>query len=792
MRLEIKLLPIILKPNNMKKQLSLFVATLATLFLTLAFAAQAQQHHTLPSYDELKTAGYEAYQNQDYKTAYQKFHTMDSVYGIADFLDLVYYNVLTNHLNSNSEESKALMFRIARNKCCDMKFLEEMVEKQKADTLEHWGEIVAIVSPRGVQDSVYQDRLLTLKRSYMAALDLLNNGGNDSAWSVFNEVNVSNAAELQQLIAERGFPTYTRVGYYCNDYASVLAYFLPTESLRWYLEQAKAAADTGDYNPDWIPTLSDRYMRQQVPDSVYLERLQVMSNADQNARRMLGSEVGNDSVWRVIHEVDAANLIGLKQLIAERGFPTLSKVGHKCCDLASLIAQHQPPEFLHWFLEQALAAADTGDFDLTWIAYMTDRDLEHQRKPQLYGTQLHGQDGITALSPIEDIEHLAERRERAHLGPIENYLASYDLTETLIHPALVNYNQYSLTCHIDGDTMRVSGTCYFSYENKYHNYLLLSSSIKIDSLSMGNWKLKSDTIVFAGQPVKVEFAYNVPLADYRASDGAIVLRREGNWYPHRNSELLTANVHIEAEDYYLIGGTVMTPAYELHLILLPKENYTCKEMVSPTRPFLFYRTASDTTSYTEAFYNEFIDSYGFYSSFFNDSLSQKPMNIVEIGDPEFVMCQSLRDMIIFGHYFYDVYTLMPDFSWIPHEVAHQWWGNSLFFEHRDYALSESLNEYIKLQFLKSRERGYKEQMSYYKYAMKLAEKRLPVADIRSVEPQDASIAIYNTAPYRLEKSNNAKVDDLLLQLYLNHKHSIVSRKVFLRECGALKGWLRGK
>ena len=761
--------------------------------VVLAFSAQAQHHPSVPSYDELKTAGYEAYQNQDYKTAYQKFHTMDSVFGITDFLDLVYYNVLTNHLNSNSEESKALMFRIARNKCCDMKFLEEMVEKQKADTLEHWGEIVDIVSPRGVQDSIYQDRLLTLKRSYMAASDLLSSGMvTDSAWRAFNEVNASNAAELQQLIAERGFPTYTRVGYYCNDYASVLAYYLPTESLQWYLEQAKAAADTGDYNSDWIPTLSDRYMRQQVPDSVYLEQLQVMSDADQNARRMLDSKVGNDSVWRVIHEVDAANLVGLKQLIAERGFPTLSKVGYKCCDLASLIAQHQPPEFLHWFLEQALAAADTGDFDLTWIAYMTDRDLKHQRKPQLYGTQFLGQDGITALYPIADIEHLAERRERAHLGPIENYLASYDLTEILIHPALVNYNQYSLTCHIDDDTMRVSGTCYFSHENNYRNHLLLSPTIRIDSFSMDGWRRNGDTISFAGHPVKVEFAYSVPLSDYRASDGAIVLRREGNWYPHRNSELLTANVHIEAEDYYLIGGTVMTPAYELHLILLPKESYTCKVMDNPTRPFHFYRVVSDTTSYPEAFYNEFMDPYNFYCSFFGDTLSQKPMNIVEIGDSGFVMCQSLRDMIIFGHYFYDVYTMMPDFSWIPHEVAHQWWGNSLFFEHRDYVLSESLDEYIKLQYLKDRGRGYKEQVKYYKYVMKLAEKRLPIAEIHSVESQDESIAIYNSVPYRLEKSGNEKVNDLLLQLYRDHKCTMVSREVFLRECGALKGWLRGK
>jgi hypothetical protein len=125
-------------------------------------------------------------------------------------------------------------------------------------------------------------------------------------------------------------------------------------------------------------------------------------------------------------------------------------------------------------------------------------------------------------------------------------------------------------------------------------------------------------------------------------------------------------------------------------------------------------------------------------------------------------------------------------------MAHQWWGNSLFFEHRDYALSESLNEYIKLQFLKSRKRGYNEQMKYYKYVMKLAGQRLPVVDIHSVESQDESIAIYNTAPYRLEKTYNAKINDLLLQLYHNHKHTIVTRKVFLRECRSLKGWLRRK
>ena len=225
---------------------------------------------------------------------------------------------------------------------------------------------------------------------------------------------------------------------------------------------------------------------------------------------------------------------------------------------------------------------------------------------------------------------------------------------------------------------------------------------------------------------------------------------------------------------------------------MPKDKYACKVIDSPIRPFHFYRLASDTTQYPDAYYHEFVDSYNFYCSFFGDSLSSKPMNIVEIGDPQFIMCQSLRDMIIFGHYFYDVYTMIPDFSWIAHEVAHQWWGDGIFFEYRDYALSESLNEYIKLQFLKSRGRGYEEQIAYYKTMMERAEKKLPIADIHSVESQDESIAIYHAAPYRLSLMNATSVNSTLQQLYSKYKHTVVSRDMFLQECETLRFWLMSK
>lgn len=728
---------------------------LLAMCIAATFAAGAQT----PAYKELSKTAYNLLKEQDYIGAHKAFHTMDSLYGISDFETLYYYYSLSHDFVHDSEAEKALMFRLAQNKCCDMRYLDDWARSQQADTLDYWNDIVAIVAPRGYQDTVYQNRLLAMNRANNAARQMRNGSNNqDSVRNAIRMVDSANLSELKQLIVERGFPTYSKVGYYCVKYASAIVLNQPLEFFQWYLKQAKAAADSSDYDPEWLGYLIERDRLESIYDTVFYSRIEALFQADQEARHLLKSDMDQASAWRIIHEVDSANLIALEQLIAERGFPTLSKLGYKCCDHAALIAQHSPPEYLHWFLEQAQVAADSGDFIRSWIAYMTDRDLDHQNKPQLYGTQGLTRDGLTGMYLIKDIEHLNERRRSMDLEPIEDYLPHMDMPDFYFHLSLIDYRQYSLNLHIEGDTLRVSGFYLIPYET------------------------------YTGQPIKVDTAYSLPLADYRTSDGAIVLRREGNWYPHSNGELLTAQVHIKADDYYILGGTEWLPSFDIHLVLLPKDKYACKVIDSPIRPFHFYRLASDTTQYPDAYYREFVDSYNFYCSFFGDSLSSKPMNIVEIGDPQFVMCQSLRDMIIFGHYFYDVYTMIPDFSWIPHEVAHQWWGNGIFFEYRDYALSESLNEYIKLQFLKSRGRGYEEQIAYYKAMMERAEKSLPIVDIRSVESQDESIAIYHAAPYRLEQMKT-DVDAALKQLYRKHKHTIVSRDTFLQECEALRSWL---
>ncbi|MCR4829338.1 MAG: hypothetical protein K5864_07745 [Bacteroidales bacterium] len=783
------------------KKVFILCAVMCGLFL--GAMAQVNTGPDMPSYNVLRQKAFEASQSEDYETTYKTFQLMDSVYGITcnDFVSLMNLRAMTHYYNPGSEAEKALLIRLAGCKCFDKADLKRDAEWYRTDTLDYWNEVEAIVSSRSYQDTVYQNRLLAMKRADQAVRQLLDKryDDKDSLWTVLREIEARNEAELKRLIAERGFPTWTKVGYLCNDMATYIAQFASKDFLHWYLREAQAAIDSGDYtSSSWFDYIVDHEDINRTNLNVaYKDELKAMCDKDQRLRHEISKDQGgSNKLWQEVRSIDSLNTARLQDLIAQYGFPTYNNVGHQGVDDAALLAQHANPEFLHWFLEQARPAADNGVFDLSWIAMMTDRDRNHQVKPQLYGSQLVTIDDFTAFKPIEDIANLNARRASMGLGPIEDYMAIYGLTELVIHPAKVPYNQYYVQCRMDSDTLRVSGIVYFSYENKEKNYLLLSQTAKIDSLGIGEYQRNGDTITFSGNLVQFPFTYSLPLNDYRTADGAIVLRREGNWYPHRNGEILTVKLQFDAEGYYMITNAEKSLGsrrdIDLHLILLPKDRYECKVVGNDVRPFHFYRNTSDTAEHPEAFYREFVDSYQFYCQFFGDTLSHQPMNIVEIGDPQFVMCQSLRDMIIFGPYFLQVYKMIPDFSWVPHEVVHQWWGNSIFFAHRDYALSESITEYIKLQFLKSRGRGYEEQIGYYEMMAEYATQSLAISDIRSVESQDESIAIYHKAPLQLEKMKRVDVSALLKQLYDRRNGTVVSRDVFLEECAPLKKWLMAK
>lgn len=159
--------------------------------------------------------------------------------------------------------------------------------------------------------------------------------------------------------------------------------------------------------------------------SVAAEKIAACADADQYMRK------NYETAWDP--ELDKKNTEVLRAIVDKQGWPTLSRVGEKVSNDAWLLAQHADHDvaFQQECLQRMKESRD--DIDPTNIPYLEDRVLINQKLPQRYGTQWRIIKGEHVLFPIEDEEHLAERRKAAGLEPIEAYTAfmkSKDLPPT--------------------------------------------------------------------------------------------------------------------------------------------------------------------------------------------------------------------------------------------------------------------------------------------------------------------------------------------------------------------------
>jgi hypothetical protein len=124
-----------------------------------------------------------------------------------------------------------------------------------------------------------------------------------------------------------------------------------------------------------------------------------------------------------IAEIDAQNTAWLDKIIEEQGFPGLSVVDGDGLQAVFLLIQHSPSlEFQKKCLPLMELALQQGEADSVHVAYLTDRILMREGKPQIYGTQGGSlENGMIVPHPIEDEEHVNDRRKAIGLEPIEEY-----------------------------------------------------------------------------------------------------------------------------------------------------------------------------------------------------------------------------------------------------------------------------------------------------------------------------------------------------------------------------------
>jgi hypothetical protein len=141
------------------------------------------------------------------------------------------------------------------------------------------------------------------------------------------------------------------------------------------------------------------------------DELLKMAEADQDMRtKVISGEAEWDS------SVDEASQARLKGIVDKKGWPTIPKVGVDASHAAWLLVQHAPSLE---FMEQCLELMETlpkGEISSANVAYLKDRVLMMNGKPQIYGTQFQGSGKDMHVYSIEDAEHVDERRASVGLG----------------------------------------------------------------------------------------------------------------------------------------------------------------------------------------------------------------------------------------------------------------------------------------------------------------------------------------------------------------------------------------
>jgi hypothetical protein len=158
------------------------------------------------------------------------------------------------------------------------------------------------------------------------------------------------------------------------------------------------------------------------------QELLEMMRADQQIRRELMAQADLDeAAVERLGQIDRKHTARLKAMIAQLGWPTAMLAGRDGAHAAWLLVQHADldVEFQAQCLPLLEAAASSGQASPVDAAYLFDRVRVNRKQPQRYGTQFRQDaNGQYEPQPIEDAEHVDERRAAIGLEPLAEYARS--------------------------------------------------------------------------------------------------------------------------------------------------------------------------------------------------------------------------------------------------------------------------------------------------------------------------------------------------------------------------------
>jgi len=186
-------------------------------------------------------------------------------------------------------------------------------------------------------------------------------------------------------------------------------------------------------DPTWIllrvsdsekPTVAANWDVSDYPQEVVAlqSELDEMAKEDQAARKevpILESKV---------KQVDGKNYAELLRIYEKYKWPPISVVGRAAAHNYWLLVQHQTPEFQRRVLPEMRRAVEAGEASKADYAYLYDRVMSGEGKPQHWATQTACKNGKAVLAPVDDPAGLEQRRKDLQLMPaaVDDYLKLLD------------------------------------------------------------------------------------------------------------------------------------------------------------------------------------------------------------------------------------------------------------------------------------------------------------------------------------------------------------------------------
>ena len=160
-------------------------------------------------------------------------------------------------------------------------------------------------------------------------------------------------------------------------------------------------------------------------DSALQKQLLKMRDEDQSVRGFANGKRTSDMTKELIAKLPATDqrlTQELKQIIEQKGWPTIPLVGIEASNGAMLILTHTPDHAWQRALLPKLEQLAADDkIDASSLALVVDKQLVADGKLQRYGSQFKFINGKMAMYAVEDPAHLNERRAKALLPPLNIY-----------------------------------------------------------------------------------------------------------------------------------------------------------------------------------------------------------------------------------------------------------------------------------------------------------------------------------------------------------------------------------